>query len=153
MIIHDMTFSMFLWDLMSGSYVLLQFDTCSRAVLQMLPILFHKRVILCPPFSLTCSTMFMLFLRFCSYFLLVVLWLSQFFHVYPMIFMFCSMVFLWCSCVFPWFLLRFPTFFLRFSYVFPVTSQGNFPSGSFGGRGAGPGNHRHGDDGGEPLGI
>ena len=104
-------------------YVLLQFDTCSRAVLQMLPILFHKCVILCPPFSLTCSTMFMLFLRFCSYFLLVVLWLSQFFHVFPMIFMFCSMVFLWCSCVFPWFLLRFsyvfPTFFLRFPGDFP----------------------------------
>ena len=119
MIIHDMTFSMFLWDLMSGSYVLLQFDTCSRAVLQMLPILFHKCVILCPPFSLTCSRMFMLFLRFCSYFLLVVLWLSQFFHVFPMIFMFCSMVFLWCSCVFPWFLLPFPTFFL----VFPTFSR------------------------------
>ena len=88
--------------------------------LQMLPILFHKRVILCPPFSLTCSTMFMLFLRFCSYFLLVVLWLSQFFHVYPMIFMFCSMVFLWCSCVFPWFLLRFSYIF---SYVFPTFSR------------------------------
>ena len=114
---------MFLWDLMSGSYVLLQFDTCSRAVLQMLPILFQKCVILCPPFSLTCSRMFMLFLRFCSYFLLVVLWLSQFVHVFSydfhVLFHGFPMMFMCFSMVSPTFSYIFPTFFLRFPGDFP----------------------------------
>ena len=73
----------------------------------------------------------------------------MFFHGFPMMFMCFSRVY--------------PTFILRFSYVFPtffLRFPGDFPGKlpqlqrhSFGGRGAGPGNHRHGDDGGEPLGI